>query len=90
MVRLISVYQMSRQCYLCDSTKPGGQGDVKDPTECGSYTTCQTDEVKLVVALSDLTQAMTVGVKHCLKGAHLLPDGKSFIAFTSMRVIRKF
>ena len=35
----------TQQCYFCDSTKAGGQGDVSSPDKCGSLGNCQTDQV---------------------------------------------
>ena len=40
-----SVNNGAQQCYFCDSDKQGGQGDVDEPTKCGTLTNCQTDEV---------------------------------------------
>ena len=43
----ISATTGAQQCYFCDSEIAGGQGDVDEPTKCGSLTNCQTDEVRL-------------------------------------------
>ena len=33
------------QCYTCDSSKSSGQGDVDEPTKCGTISSCQLDGV---------------------------------------------